>query len=55
MIRKIKKMLRENCYFKSGIIDKTRYDYKTNKTSKQIMNELKKIGVLSKKYNTNNK
>ena len=45
MIRKIKKMLRENCYFKSGIIDKTKYDYKTNKTSKQIMNELKKIGI----------
>ena len=29
MIRKIKKMLRENCYFKNGIIDKTKYDYKT--------------------------
>ena len=45
MIRKIKKMLRENCYFKSGIIDRTKYDYKTNKTSKQIMSQLKKLGA----------
>ena len=45
MIRKIKKMLRENCYFKNGIIDKTKYDYKTNKTSKEIMSHLKNMGV----------
>ena len=45
MIKKIKKMLRENCYFKSGIIDKTKYDYKMNKPSKLIINELKKIGL----------
>ena len=38
-------MLRENCYFKDGIIDKTKYDYKINKPSKEIMNELKNIGV----------
>ena len=47
MIRKIKKMLRENCYFKSGIIDNTKYDYKTNKTSSQIISELKQMGVVS--------
>ena len=44
-IRKIKKMLRENCYFKNGIIDKSKYDYKTNKTSKIIMSELKNLGI----------
>ena len=45
MIRKVKKMLRENCYFKSGIIDKTKYDFKLNKTSRQIMSELVKLGT----------
>ena len=38
-------MLRENCYFKNGIIDKSKYDYNTNKTAKNIMSELKKLGV----------
>ena len=36
MIRKIKKMLREIVISKNGIIDKTKYDYKTNKTSKKL-------------------
>ena len=40
-------MLRENCYFKNGIIDKTKYDYNINKPSKKIMEELVKIGVNS--------
>ena len=44
-LRKIKKMLRENCYFKNGIIDKSKYDYKTNKPTKNIFKELKKLGV----------
>ena len=44
-LRKIQKMLQDSCYYKSGIIDKTKYDYKLNKPSQSIISQLKKIGI----------
>ena len=44
-LRKIQKMLQDSCYYKSGIIDKTKYDYKLNKSSTSIITQLIKIGV----------
>ena len=40
-------MLQDSCYYKNGIIDKTKYDFNLNKPSKSIINELKKIGIKS--------
>ena len=46
-IRKIQKMLQDSCYYKNGIIDKTKYDFNLNKPLKSIINELKKLGIKS--------
>ena len=44
-IRKIQKMLQDSCYYKNGIIDKTKYDFNLNKPSKIIIKELKNLGI----------